>query len=391
VKDTVRLGRVLGIPLGVNWSLVVVAGLLAYALAGRRLPAQAPGYRPGLYAIAGVLTALGLFVTVLAHELGHAVVARRYRLPVDGITLSWIGGITRIDAEAATARSEALLAAAGPGVSLAVGGVLFVIQQGVDAAGGGRLVHESLGWLAVINVLLGVFNLIPAAPLDGGRILHALTWGVTHDRWRAGKLASAAGMGLGAAVVLLGGWQVASSRSTGATVDAFLVGLVGWWLISVARGERRLASIHGVLEGCRCADVMRPVLGGPGWVTVEAFLAGVPAGAHAPAPVWMLEDWGAPGITTGVITTEALQMVPPPLRASTRPVDVAVPVGRAAGARPSDDLLDTLGASGGSAMILVVDGDRTVGAIVPADIEAIVGQGRPVARARPARSSAPVP
>lgn len=383
-----RLGRLAGIPLGVNWSLLVVTALLAYALAGSRLPAQAPGYRPVLYAVAGVLTAVGLFATVLAHEFAHALTARRHRLPVDGITLSWIGGITRIDVEAATARSEALLAAAGPAVSLVVAGGLWGLQAGVDAAGGGRLVHESIGWLAVINLLLGVFNLLPAAPLDGGRILHALVWAVTRDRWRAGKLAAAAGVGFGGLVVLLGGWQAASAHSAGGTIDAFVVGLVGWWLISTARAERRLASVHRVLEGCRCADVMRPVMAGPGWVTVDAFLAGIPAGAHAPAPVWMLEEWGSPGRTTGVITTEALQMVAPPLRATVRPVDVAAPVDRTTGAHPGDDLLATLSSSGGSAMILVTDAGRTVGAIVPSDVEAIVSRGRPLIRYRPAGSEA---
>jgi Zn-dependent protease len=385
----VRLGRVLGIPLGVNWSLLVVAALLAYALAADRLPAQAQGYPPGLYAVAGVLTALGLFATVLAHEVGHAVVARRHRLPVDGITLSWIGGVTRIDVDSATARSEALLAAAGPAVSLALAGALWALQAGIDALGGGRLVHESIGWLALINVLLGVFNLLPAAPLDGGRVLHALAWAVTHDRWRAQKLAATAGIGFGGLVVLLGGWQAVTSRSTPAAVDAFLVGLVGWWLISTARSERRLATVHRVLDGCRCADVMRPVAAGPGWVTVDAFLAGIHPGAHAPAPVWMLEEWGRPGSTTGVVTTEALQLVAPPLRGGVRPMDVAVPVARATGASPADDLLAALASSSGGAMILVTDRGRTVGAIVPSDVEAIVSRGRPPAAVRGAGTEAP--
>lgn len=383
-----RLGRVAGIPLGANWSLFVVAALLAYALSADRLPAQAPGYPPDLYAVAGVVTALGLFATVLAHELGHALVARRHHLPVDGVTLSWIGGVTRIDVESATARSEALLAAAGPAVSLALAGALWGMQAAVGAAGAGRLVDASIGWLALINLLLGVFNLLPAAPLDGGRILHALAWAVTRDRWRAGKLAAAAGMGLGAAVVLFGGWQVASSHALGDTVDAFLVGLVGWWLITTARVERRMASVHRVLEGCRCADLMRPVMAGPGWVTVDHFLAGIPPGAHAPAPVWMLEEWGVPGRTAGVVTTEALQLVAAPLRSSVRPADVAVPVGRTAGARPADDLLTTLSSSSGAAMVLVTDGGRTVGAIVPADVEAIVQRGRPVAGYRAAGTEA---
>lgn len=375
MKDTVRLGRLGGVPVGLNWSLVVVAGLLALVLAQNRLPFDAPGYTSVEYAVAGVMTALGLLATVLAHELGHAVVARRARLRVDGITLSWIGGITRIEGDATSPRSEAAIAAIGPLVSLVLGAVLWGFRLGLSGAGASALAVAAVGWLAVINVVLAVFNLFPAAPLDGGRILHAAAWAISGDRWRAGRLASSAGAGFGALVIVAGGWEAHLATTASGTFDALITGLLGWWLITAARGERQVASVHRALDGRCCADVMRPVQAGPGWVTIDTFLAGCSGEPQNPAPVWLIEGWGDDGYV-GVVATEALQAVPPALRHSLRPTDVAIPITEATGARPDDDVLDALAASTGARVILVVGGHRTVGAIIPADVDALVHRGR---------------
>ncbi|MDQ6837738.1 MAG: site-2 protease family protein [Actinomycetota bacterium] len=374
MRDTVRLGRLGGVVVGLNWSLVVVAGLLAFVLAQNRLPYDAPGYGSEAYAVTGALTAVGLLVTVLAHELGHAVVARKVDLRVDGITLSWIGGITRIEGEPSGPLVEACLAGIGPLVSLVIGGALWVLSIGLSAAGGGRLVVAAVGWLAVINVVLAVFNLLPAAPLDGGRLLHAAAWRITGDRWRAGRLASATGIGLGTFVLVAGAWQASMAHSVGDTFNAVVTGVLGWWLIAAARSERQVAAVHRALDGCRCADVMRPARGGPGWVTIEAFLAGQLDDQRSPGPVWLLEGWGDAGYV-GVVTTEALISVAPPQRHVLRPIDIAVPVAEATAARPADDVLEALTASTGARVILIVDGGRTVGAIVPADVDTLVHGG----------------
>lgn len=375
MRDTVRLGRIGGVPVGLNWSLVVVAGLLAYVLARNRLPYDAPGYGSEAYAIAGVLTAVGLLATVLAHELGHAVVARKVDLRVDGITLSWIGGITRIEGEASGPLVEAGIAGIGPLISLVLGAALWALRIGLSAAGVGHLISAAIGWLAVINVVLAVFNLLPAAPLDGGRLLHAAAWRVTGDRWRAGQLASATGVGLGVLVVLVGAWQASLGRTAGGTFNAVVTGVLGWWLIVAARSERQVAAVHRVLDGCTCADIMRTVQAGPGWVTIDAFLAGGPVDHPPLGPVWLLEGWGDAGYV-GVVTTETLVSLPPAQRSLLRPIDVAIPVAEAAGAKPADDVLETLASSTGARVILVIDGGRTVGAIVPADVDTLVHMGR---------------
>lgn len=369
------MGRIGGVPVGLNWSLVVVAGLLAFVLARNRLPYDAPGYSSEAYAIAGVLTAVGLLATVLAHELGHAVVARRVHLRVDGITLSWIGGITRIEGEASGPLVEAGIAGIGPLVSLVLGGALWALRVGLSAAGVGRMVGAAIGWLAVINVVLAVFNLLPAAPLDGGRLLHAAAWRITGDRWQAGRLASATGVTLGVLVLVAGAFEASQGRTAGDTFNALVTGVLGWWLIAAARSERQLAAVHRVLDGCQCADVMRTVQAGPGWVTVDTFLTGCPVDPGPPGPVWLLEAWGDAGYV-GVVTTEMLVAVPVARQHLLRPVDIAIPVAEAAGAGPADDILETLASSTGARVILVIDGGRTVGAIVPADVDVLVRIGR---------------
>src|ERR1700677_117243 len=158
MNDTIRLGRVAGVRVGLNWSLLAMVALVAGGLADNRFAIDAPGYSGVAYALAGGLTAVMLLVAVLLHELGHAVVARRVGLQVDGITLSWMGGVTRIEGDAHSPAAEFAIAGVGPLVSAAVGGVLWVVRILAVDGHAGRLTVSALGWLAVINVVLAAFN-----------------------------------------------------------------------------------------------------------------------------------------------------------------------------------------------------------------------------------------
>ena len=242
----------------------------------------------------------------------------------------------------------------------------------------------------MINVVLAVFNLLPASPLDGGRLLHAVAWRITGDRWRAGRLASTAGVALGVLVLVVGAYEASLGRTSGDTFNALVTGVLGWWLIVAARSERQVAAVHRVLDGCRCADVMRTVQAGPGWVTIDTFLAGCPVDQRAGGPVWLLEGWGDAGYV-GVVTTETLASVSPARRQLLRPIDVAIPVTEAAGAGPADDVLETLASSTGARVVLVIDRGRTVGAIVPADVDVLVHIGRRPASVTTSPSGAGAP
>jgi Zn-dependent protease len=369
MRDSIRLGRVAGIQVGLNWSLLVMVALVAFGLSNNRFALEVPGYSNGAYAVAGIATAVGLLLGVLLHELAHALVARRVGLRVDGITLSWMGGVTRIQGDASRPREELVVAGVGPLTSAAFGGILWLLRFALEAGGGGSLVTAAVGWLAVINLVLAVFNLLPAAPLDGGRVLHAVVWGMTGDRWRASRAASTAGVGLGALIVAFG---FLFTERTGDLFNGLFIGFIGWWLLGSARMEMAAAQIHHALDGVRVGDIMRPVGAAPGWITIRAFADSY--AATRPGWVWLLSNWNGEGYN-GVLLGDSLAAVPFPEWDLVRPADMALPISATTGASPDEAALTVLERLSDKKVILVVDGGRTVGAVLPGDVEALVRMG----------------
>jgi Zn-dependent protease len=367
MRDSVRLGRIIGVPVGLNWSLIVIVAVFAFGLAANRFPADAPGYHHDMYVLVGALTAIALIAAVLLHELGHALVARRFGLEVEGITLSWMGGMTRIVGDSSGPAREFGVAAVGPLVSFTIGVAFWGGRALAEQAGAGRLAISALGWLALINIVLAAFNLIPASPLDGGRILHAGIWLVTRDRWRAARATSWAGLGLATAIISLGVFDIVARRDG---INGLLIGALGWWILSAARSEDREAVVHRALEGVLVHQVMRPVAAAPGWITTAELVAGY-ADAH-PTTVWMLERWG--GGYSGVVSSDAIRALPQPWD-GLRVDSVAVPVEAAAAAGPWEEVITALQRTEGLQVLLVVDGGRTVGAVLPVDVDKLVRSG----------------
>ena len=368
MRDSFRLGRIAGVVVGVHWSLVLIVVLLGTGLARRQFSLDAPGHTSGAYAVAGGLTAVGLLAGVLLHEIGHAVVARRRGLRVDGITLSWMGGITRIEGETGTATNELLVAGIGPVVSAAVGGSLYLIRLGVSHAGGSALVLAALGWLAWMNVVLAVFNMLPASPLDGGKVLHAVVWAAGRDRWRATRVAAGTGVLMGAAIIVVG---LIITRQDQTFENGLLIAFIGWWLLASARSELGTGAVQRALSGVRLSDVMRPVGEAPGWITIRAFVEQY--SGPRPGWVWLLKDWN--GDYAGVLAGDAVAMVPYPDWDLTRPNDVAVPIAQTSGAAPDESALSALARSSGRQVIFVVSDGKTLGAVLPMDMEALVRSG----------------
>src|SRR5690242_10105201 len=195
--DSFSLGQISGIRVGVNWSVLVIVALLAYGLAVGQFPAAAPHHPVAEYWFAAVVTAVAYMGSLLAHELAHSLVARRNGLQVEGITLWLLGGVSRLQGEVADPAAEIRIAGVGPLVSLILGGVFSLVAYLVHAAGVRGVLVAALAWLGGINILLAVFNVIPAAPLDGGRLLRAFLWRITGDRLKAAVWSARSGQVFG--------------------------------------------------------------------------------------------------------------------------------------------------------------------------------------------------
>src|SRR5260370_40650406 len=191
------LGQISGIRIGVNWSVILIVALLAYGLAAGQFPAEVPRRPEAEYVVAAIVTAVAYMGSLLAHELAHSLVARRNGVRVEGITLWLLGGGSRLQGEVPEPGAEGRVAAAGPLTSLLLGGVFTLVAWLLHASGVGGVVVAALAWLGGINILLAVFNVIPAAPLDGGRLLQAVLWAVTRDRLKAAMGAARSGQVFG--------------------------------------------------------------------------------------------------------------------------------------------------------------------------------------------------
>ncbi|MCI0843865.1 MAG: site-2 protease family protein [Chloroflexi bacterium] len=227
---SLRLGRIFGIPVEVNISWVLVFLLLTYLLAGQFEDVRPRWSAAQTWSVAVVAVVL-FFLSVLAHELSHSVMAVRKGIPVRGITLFIFGGVSRLEREPDRPVTEFVVALVGPLLSIALagifGGAWYLLGRGDSAP---EMVLLLLAWT---NLSLGVFNLVPGYPLDGGRLLRAGIWGITGDHRRATRIAAGMGQAVGGAMVL-GGVIIAVLWEP---VDGVWLGIVGMFLFSMARSS----------------------------------------------------------------------------------------------------------------------------------------------------------
>jgi len=240
-RPTLALGRVLGIPLYLNYSWFPVFFLLTLVLANVYYPANFKYWTSIQYWAVAAVSAILLFASVVFHELGHAVLATRSGITVRSITLFFFGGAARIGSAPQSARAEFLIAAAGPVASLALATAFLLLHP---LAAGVPTLAGLVRYVAVVNIGLVVFNLIPGFPLDGGRILRALVWALTNDHKRATILSARAGQFFGAICFAAGGWRIFQGHFNG-----FWIVALGWFLASSASAQiSRALATKGPVE-----------------------------------------------------------------------------------------------------------------------------------------------
>ncbi len=364
--QTFSLGRISGIRIGVNWSVLLIVALLAYGLAAGQFPATAPDRPEWEYIVAALVTAVAYMASLLAHELAHSLVARHNGLQVEGITLWLLGGVSRLQGEVHDPGAEVRVAGVGPLTSLLLGGALSLVAWLVHVAGAHGVLVAALAWLGGINILLAVFNVIPAAPLDGGRLLRAVLWRINGDRLKAAVWSARSGQVFGWALVVVGGYLVLVQRN----YSWLWFALLGWFLISAATGESQQATLQARLRTVAVREIMTPnPVTVPASATVDQFLADyLPWLRHSAFPV--VDD----GRTVGLVTVQRINQLPAAERGRTTLRDAACPLSDVARATPDEpvaDVLPRLNECSDRRALVFADG-QLAGIVSPADISRAV-------------------
>jgi Zn-dependent protease/predicted transcriptional regulator len=247
---SLRVARIFGIDIEIHFSWLIILVILGWALAEGFFPQQYPGWETTTYWIVGIGAALLLFVTVLIHEMAHALVAKAKGMEVPRITLFIFGGVSHLGRQPRTAGEEFLISGAGPVTSLAVALItgaiaLFFVDRNIQA-------EAIFTYLAFVNVLLAIFNTLPGFPLDGGRVLRSIVWKKTGSFRRATQIAGGVGQAFGYGIIVLGMFLL----FTGNPFNGIWFALIGWFLLTAARAESQSLQLDAMLAGLCARDVM---------------------------------------------------------------------------------------------------------------------------------------
>ena len=329
---TVRVLTIHGIPINVHVSWLVIYGLITWTLAVGYFPHALPDLPAAAYWANGLLAALLLFVSVLLHELSHSLVAIAHGLSVRGITLHVFGGVSHLEDEPPTPRAEFLIAVVGPVTSFAIAVVLWLINaSGVVQAGWARAV---IGYLVVVNVAVGIFNLVPGFPLDGGRVLRAAVWKWKGALDQATYIASRVGVGFAFALMALGVFQIFG----GAVLGGFWLIVIGMFLRGAADASYSQMALREALARLPVRDIMtREVV----TVPVDASVAQL---ADA---FWAHHVTSFPVVdrdaVRGIASVQQVHAVPPEQRTQRRVSDLMRPLADDLIVGPDDSVFDALG------------------------------------------------
>ncbi len=332
MPGSIRLFTIAGISIEVNVSWLIILVLLTWSLALEWFPAASPKQPAVVYWALGLLAALLLFASVLLHELAHSLVAKARRLPVKSITLFIFGGVSNIEREPQSPGVEFQMAFVGPLTSLFIGVVSVALARLLGSTS--PLASAVFAYLGVTNLLLGIFNLIPGFPLDGGRVLRSILWRTTGNLRTATRWAALIGEGIAYLLILVGVWVFFG----GDVVDGIWFGFIGWFLLQAARAENTQVMLEAVFKGVTVGQLMTPPQSGvqanlPLQQLVDAYM--LPSGVRT-LPVLRGDDFA------GLITVESVRKVPRERWATTTVGDAMIALDSLHVAHPEENLNDVL-------------------------------------------------
>jgi Zn-dependent protease/CBS domain-containing protein len=360
---SVNIGKILGIPIRIHWTLWLVFLLIAWSLAVGYLPATYPSLSSTMDWIVGIVSAIVLFISVLVHELSHSYIAKKNGLPIAKITLFFFGGVSEMSEEPPDPGLEVRMAAAGPLTSFAIGGVLGALWYTGGLVGFPLAVIAVLGYNGLINVALGAFNLIPAFPLDGGRVLRGSLWRSSKNLISATKNATRVSEILSLLMIASGLLLIVFTADL---VNGVWIIFLGWFIRSGAETSLRQTQMTEALHGVSVGDIMtrNPLTVGPG-VTVQGLVNDYfLVHPHGGYPV--VEN----GRLQGVVTMSSVRSIPRERRESETVAQAMVPLQRVVTIGPMASAAEATQkmATKQIGRLIVTDGDSVLGIITREDV-----------------------
>lgn len=353
---------VFGVRLRIHISWLIIAVLIAWSLASGSLPAVYEGLPSGSYWAMALMIVVGLAVSILLHELAHTVVGRAMGMAVDRITLFVFGGVAELRDEPRSAGAELAMAIAGPAFSLAFSAVLAFAAGAAEAAGGPEEAVNALGYLGAVNLALAVFNLLPAFPMDGGRVLRAILWMLRRDLTTATRQAARTGQGV-ALLLMAGG--AASALTSDVSGGLWLI-LIGLFVHGAASGELTQLEARAAFAGHRVSELMvRAVETVPADLTLDRFVdERLLASRHGVYPVVSGGRW------VGVLESAALLAVPRERWAETTAGEICRPAEATPRVGPTEDLAVALERMqrAEATRLMVAEGETLVGLLTLKDL-----------------------
>lgn len=357
----ISLGRIFGLPIRIDYSWFIIFFLILWTFTFGVFPASAPGLSTATYVAMGVTGTLLFFVSLLAHELSHSIVARSRGIPVEGITLFIFGGMAHTRMEAEDPGDEFVIAGVGPLSSVLIGlffGVIAILASGSPA------IAAVAQYLAFINVALAVFNLLPGFPLDGGRLFRAAAWKVTGNLTRATRMATTGGRLVGYGLIALGVVQIFMTASL---IAGLWLIFIGWFVRTAAEASFRQHLLRQSLDGVRVEEVMTsPPETVPADLPLSEFVDRfILHGRHRAYPV---VDDGSP---VGLMPVDRLREIPREEWSARTVRDAMVPLAERMTVRPHEkllDVLDRLGSPESNGRIVVTHDGAVDGVLTRADL-----------------------
>jgi len=358
----IPLFTIFGFQVSIDFTWFFLAILVAWSLAAGLFPGYYQGYSTATYWWMGLAGAVGLFLSIVFHEFWHSVIARRYGLPMKGITLFIFGGVAEMEEEPPNAKTELLMAIAGPASSVVLGGLFLAAYRGGVAANWPEPVWGVLQYLGWLNIILAVFNMIPAFPLDGGRVLRAILWAAKGDlRWST-RIAAAFGSGMGMLLILLGLFAFV----TGGFIAGIWYFLIGLFIRSAAQMSYRQVLIRRALGGEPVSHFMQPhPITVPPTISIRELVDDYFYRYH-----YKMFPVSSNSILEGCINSRQIKDIPREQWDQRRVHDVLAPCSMETTVTPDTDAMKALATMNrtGNSRLLVVEGEHLVGVITLKDM-----------------------